>query len=84
MQLWPDDLCNLFSKHTGPVTRKVQQVVTCKFELTSLETTGCAYSIDLSVGTLWLNFSTVVSQYAGKTVGATHRLWARLQAPDQN
>jgi len=84
-QLWPDmSQCNLFSKHTGPVTRKVQQVETCKFEPTSLEATGCAYSTDLNVGTPWLNFTTAVSQYAGKTLGATHRLWARLQAAGQN
>ena len=84
-QLWPEtSQCNLFSKHTGPVTRKVQQVETCKFELTSLEATGCAYSTDLNVGTPWLNFITVVSQYAGKTVGATRRLWVRLQAVGQN
>jgi len=78
-QLWPEtSQCNLFSKHTGPVTRKVQQVETCKFEPTSLEATGCAYSTNLNVGTSWLNFTTAVSQYAGKTVGATHRLWTRL------
>jgi len=84
-QLWPEtSQCNLFSKHTGPVTRKVQQVETCQFEPTSLEATGCTYSADLNVITLWLNFTTAVSQYAGKTVGATHRLWARLQAAGQN
>jgi len=84
-QLWPEtSQCNLFSKHTGPVKRKVQQVETCKFEPKSLETTGCAYSTDLNVGTLWSNFTTAVLQYAGKTVGATHRLWARLQAAGQN
>jgi len=84
-RLWPEtSQCNLFFKHTGPVTRKVQQEETCKFEPTLLEATGCAYSTDLNVGTLWLNFTTVVSQYAGKTVGATHRLWARLQAAGQN
>jgi len=34
-QLWPEtSQCNLFFKHAGPVTRKVQQVETCKFEPT--------------------------------------------------
>jgi len=60
-QLWPEtSQCNLFSKHTGPVTRKVQQVETCKFEPTSLEKTGCKYSTDLNVGTPWLDFTTAV------------------------
>ena len=84
-QLWAETRqCILFSKHTRPVTRRVQQVEMCKFEPTLLEATGCAYSTDLNVITPWLNFTTVVSQYAGKTIGATHRLWARLQAPDPN
>jgi len=80
-QLWPEtSQCNLFSEHTGPVKRKVQQVETWKFNPTSLEVTGCAYSTDLNVRTLWLDFTTAVLQYAGKAVGSTHRLWARLQA----
>jgi len=84
-QLWPKtSQCNLFSEHTGPVKRKVQQLETWKFELTSLEATGCAYSTDLNVGTPWLDFTTAVSQYAGDAVGSTHRLWARLQTVGQN
>jgi len=84
-QLWPaTSPCNLFSDHTGPVNKKVQQVETWRFELTSQEATGCAYSTDLNVGTLWLDFTTAVSQYVGKAVGSTHRLWARLQAAGQD
>jgi len=84
-QLWPKtSQRNLFSKHTGPVTRKVQQVETFKFEPTSLEATGCAYLTDLNAGTPWLNFTTAVWQYAGKTVEVTHRLWVRLQGAGQN
>jgi len=84
-QLWPEtSQCNFSSEHTGPVKRKVQQGETWKFEPTSLEATGCAYSTDLNVGTPWLDFSTAVSQYAGKAVGSTHRLWVRLQAAGQD
>jgi len=61
--------CDLFSKHTGPVNRKVQPVETWRIEPTSREASGCAYSTDLNVGTPWLDFTTVVSQYVDKTVG---------------
>jgi len=82
-QLWPaTSPCKLFSDHTGPVNRKVQQVQTWRFELTSQEATGCAYSTDLNVGTPWLDFTTAVSQY--EAVRSTHRLRARLQAAGQD
>jgi len=46
-QLWTETSpSNLFSEHTGPVKRKVQQVETWRFEPTSLEATGCVYSTD--------------------------------------
>ena len=57
---------------------------TWRYELTSQESTGCAYSTDLNVGTPWLDFTTEVSQYVGRAVGSTHRLWARLQAAGQD
>jgi len=76
--------CNLFSEHMGPVNRKVQPVDTWRFEPTSQEASGCAYSTDLNVGTPWSDFTTAVSQYVDKSVGSTHRLWARLQAAGQD
>jgi len=68
----------------NPVNRKVQPVETWRFELTSQEASGCAYSTDLNVGTPWLDFTTAVSQYVDKAVGSTHRLWALLQAAGQD
>ena len=52
--------CNLFSEHTGPVNRKVQPVETWRFEPTSQESSGCAYSTDLNIGPPWLDFTTAV------------------------
>jgi len=76
--------CDIFTEHTGPVNRKVQPVETWRFEPTSPEASGCAYSTDLNIGTPWLDFTNAVSQYVNKAVGSTHRLWARLQAAGQD
>ena len=76
--------CDIFSGHTEPVNRKVQPVETWRFEPTSPEESGCAYSTDLNVGTPWWDFTTAVSQYVDKAVGSTHRLWARLQTVGQD